>query len=492
MSTRNTEVTGRLRRAAYITSGVGALGVLLGALALPMGVAVPEPQYLSTDPTSVGPGRTTIVCPPAPQAASAGGASDIDFDEGLGTGSQAIAGETALVSAGALPGGILSGRLGEGLEAAEAVLRIESGPEPTVMRLAPADGRAPSVAGVTIGHADEGDLRGLVAGGCIQPSAGGWFVGGNTEVGSSTQLLLTNPGDTPVRVRVQAWTGLGPGGSTAELIDPGGSKVLLTETLDRAERIAFHVMAEGGRAAAFLTTSSLDGIVPMGVSQVIAGAPPSTDTYVGPLHLEDFGVSQWQTDLRVLNAGEEPAVVSVSLLGPDGVEPLSGAQELTIDPGSVSDIPVAAPEAGEYTLHVASSLPIVAAARTVAEGTHSQELAGTPRDISWLASGQPVEEVMLIQDPGATLAVANPSGDTVEAELETLGDQGEVTGTETMSLGAHQTLAIDVPEGTTAVRITGPSLLGSAQYQREGPLIGAVPAIWGGPGGLSTYVVVDN
>lgn len=484
--------TGWRRRALHIFSGAAALAMLLGGLALPIGLPAPEPQYLGVDPISVGPGRTMIVCPPAPQAAGAGGASDIDFDEGLGTGSRTIAGETTIVSSGAAPGGVLSGRMGQDLETAEAVIRTESGPDPVVAQLAPVDGRAPDVVGVTIGHAEEGDLRGLVAGGCIQPSAGGWFVGGNTEVGSSTQLLLANPGDTPVRVRVQVWTGLGPGDSAVELLDPGGSTVLLTETLDRAERIAFHVTADGGRAAAFLTTSSLEGIVPMGVSQVIAGAPPSTDTYVGPLHLEDFAVSSWQTDLRVLNAGEEPAVVSVSLLGPDGLEVLSGAQELTVDPGSVSDIPVAAPEAGEYTLHVAASHPIVAAARTVAQGEHSEELAGTPSDRSWLASGQPVEQVMLVHDRGATLAVTNPSGNAVEAELETLGERGQVLTTATLGLHAHQTVTIEAPEAATAVRITGPSLLGSAQYQREGPLIGAVPATWGGAGVLSTHVVVDN
>lgn len=483
---------GWLRRTAHIASGVGALGLLLGALVLPMGLPATEPQYLGLEPVEVGSGTTVLVCPPAPQAATAGTATDIDFDEDLGTGSGSLTGEVVVVSAGGVPGGIHTGGLGEEPQPGTAVIRTEAGADAVVTRFAPVAGRAPSVAGVSLSYSTDGDLRGLVAGACIHPSAGGWFVGGDTEVGSSTRLVLTNPGETPVRVRVQAWTGLGEGGSTQELLDPGGSRTVLTESIDRAERIAFHVMAEGGRAAAFLVTSSLEGIVPMGVSQVIAGAPPATDTFVGPLHLEDFGMRGWQTDLRVLNAGTEPAAVSVELLGSDGAEPLAGAEELTIDPGTVSDIPVAAPEPGEYTLRVASSHPIVAGARTVAEGEHSEELAGTPSDVSWLASGQPIEEVMLVNGPGATLAVANPAGDLVEAQLEHLDERGEVIGAETLALMAHQTLAVEVPEGVSALRITGPSLLGSAQYRREGGLIGAVPAIWGGPGGLVTHVVVDN
>ncbi|MEK8228056.1 DUF5719 family protein [Oerskovia sp. M15] len=50
-----------------------------------------------------------------------------------------------------------------------------------------------------------GDLRGLAAASCTAPDISQWLVGGSTEVGSSAQLVLQNPGRTPATVRLSVW-----------------------------------------------------------------------------------------------------------------------------------------------------------------------------------------------------------------------------------------------------------------------------------------------
>lgn len=481
-------------RSRYLLTGVGAFVVTAGALALPAGLAPPEPQFLDVATVEVGADVTTLVCPGAPQLATAQGAAEVSYDLDLDTGGKAIASRTSLTAVAPLDSDPAAGEVGEPQEGVGLVEELETGLTPLVVQYPPVAGHAPSAAGVTLGHASEGDLRGMVAGGCVAPSSSMWLVGGNTEIGSSTELVLTNPGETAARVRVQMWTGVGPiSGEIVELVEPGGSKAVRTETLERTDRPAFHVTSEGGRVSAYLNTSGLEGIVPTGVSYVMAGAPPALETYVGPVHVEEFETDEWQTELRMVNAGEEAAQVSVSMLGPEGEELLGGAQKLTVEAGVVTDVPVAAPARGEYTLQVSSDVPVAASVTTRAQGEHSEEVGGRPVDTSWLASGQPAPHAMLVNAGGPTLGVTNPSPEAVQILVEGIADDGGVGGSEEISVGPLQTVVIDPPEGAPAVRITGATVLATAQYQRdEGPLIAAVPSLWGGPGGASVGVVADN
>lgn len=483
------------RRSRYLLTGVGAALVVGGALALPMGLTPVEPQYLDVEPVEISAGATSLVCPGAPQLSTAEAASEVSYDLELDTGAPQMEARTTLVAVAQLAGDAEVGGVGGSASGAPAVVAQDADAAPILARYEPVGGRAASVTGVTLGHAEAGDLRGMVAGACLAPSSSHWLVGGNTEVGSSTQLILTNPGETPARVRVQAWTGVGAAaGEIAELVEPGDSTVVLTETLERTDRLAFHVSAEGGQVSAYLNTASLEGIVPAGVSQVGAGAPPALDTYVGPVHLEEFDHPERQTELRIVNPGTDAAEVSITLLGPGGEDPLAGAQDLTVDPGVVTDVPVAAPEAGEYTLHITSTAPVAASARTSVEGEHSSDLDGAPIDISWLASGQPAQEAMLVSAEGATLAAANPSPEPAEVQVEHIDDEGAVAATQVLALDPLHTTLIELHDQAVAIRLTGAPLLATAQYQREsaGPLIAAVPAVWGGPGGASLGVVADN
>lgn len=482
-------------RSRAILSAAAVVALMGVALALPTQVAPPQPVFSDIPTVDIDPGDTRLVCPGAVQLTTALGSDDVSYDLDLDTGAEQVETQTLLASAHPLPETAEVGEPGNLTTRTEPVVQTDAGASPIVATFTPEGDAAPSVAGVTAGMAEEGDLRGMVAGSCNPASSSMWLVGGNTEVGSSTQLILTNPGETPARTKVQGWTGIGPMASeVVELIEPGESKVVLTETMDRAERLAFHVSTEGGQVSAYLSTSTLDGIVPHGVSYVTPGAPPALETFVGPVHVEAFDTQEWQTELRIVNPGEEPANVSVALLGENGEEPLGGADDLTIDPGVVTDVPVAAPEAGTYTLRVTSDAPVASSTRTVAESEPSEEIGGTPLDMSWLPSGHLSENAMILTSFDPALAVTNPAPDTAEVEVEGIDDAGEIISTQHLTLEPLQTAEIDAPEEAVAVRFSGAYILATAQYRQgeDESLIAAVPATWAGRGGTSVSVVVDN
>ena len=54
-----------------------------------------------------------------------------------------------------------------------------------------------------------GDLRGLTAAPCTQPSAMSWIVGGSIAAGSSAELRLVNPGVTPATAKVTLYGSIG-------------------------------------------------------------------------------------------------------------------------------------------------------------------------------------------------------------------------------------------------------------------------------------------
>lgn len=482
--------------AAAITGAIAVVGFTGLALAAPTQLPRPEAHFLDVPTVDLDPAQTTLVCPGSPQLATAVGSGDVGYDEDLGTGADVLPTRTQLHVAGSWQSPALVGQVGAETPRPEATVTVEDTPAPVVARYDPYDGRAPDVVGTTVGHADSGDLRGMVAGACLAPSASTWLVGGNTEVGSSVHLVLTNPGQSPVRITVRGWTGLGAMASeTVELLEPNTTTVILGETMERAERIAFHVSAEGGQVGAYLHTSSLNGLVPAGVSYVAPTTAPGLDTLIGPVHLEPFDAEEAETVVRILNPGPQNAHVSLTLLGPEGEEDLGGAQNLTIDAGTVSDVPVAATQAGEYSVRISSDEPVTGAVRSAVTGTESEELAGVPVDISWLPGAHPTSAAQLATGEESEIAVTNPSGDVAEVQVESVGSSGALKEAGVLTLAGGSTQVVEVPDDAVALRFTGGPLLVTAQYRLEvpdGALIAAVPGSVQLLTQTSTRVLVGN
>ena len=403
-------------------------------------------------------GATTYVCPHAPTNTLRG--TDVGAMESA----------TTIVPAkgdGAAKSATYAGR-SIPTDTATSMSTAEGG----ILTLAPADGRVANAVGAVTTLTKSGDLRGLTAAPCTQPSAMSWIVGGSIAAGSSAELRLVNPGVTPATAKVTLYGSIGrlslP--SNGEITVPaGGSSSLALETKGSQDpRIAVSVEADGGSVVPTLVTESLDGETPAGTDVITPGAAPATDLVIPGVELVEPAAQGEVADaktgadssdtpaVRIINPGAAPATVSVTMLGKDGARPLSGAQSVTIDAGSVFDIQLAGVPAGTYGVQVTSSTPVGAAVRMVRSGAeYPQRSKALIHDQAWAQAGLPgaADSGLLAVPRGSSLSsavtVAN-SGATTSVTLSSL----DGSWSQDVKVAKGGSVVVEVPAKVAAVRLS--------------------------------------
>jgi len=471
---RKSASTRRHRRSLgqTISRGVGALTSL--ALAAAVGgvtwweytaPTTPTPQLQALSLAQPG-GATTYVCPHAPTNTLRG--TDVGAMESA----------TAIVPAkgdGAAKSATYAGR-SIPTDTATSMSTAEGG----ILTLAPADGRVANAVGAVTTLTKNGDLRGLTAAPCTQPSAMSWIVGGSIAAGSSAELRLVNPGVTPATAKVTLYGSIGrlslP--SNGEITVPaGGSSSLALETKGSQDpRIAVSVEADGGSVVPTLVTESLDGETPAGTDVITPGAAPATDLVIPGVEITEpatqgevpdakTGADSSDTPaVRIVNPGAAPATVSVTMLGKDGARPLSGAQSVTIDAGSVFDIQLAGVPAGTYGVQVTSNTPVGAAVRMVRSGgEYPARSKALVHDQAWAQAALPgAADSGLLAVPRATslssaVTVAN-SGETTSVTLSSLDGSWK----QDVKVAKGSSSVVEVPAKVSAVRLNAAGQKGSS------------------------------
>jgi hypothetical protein len=294
-----------------------------------------------------------------------------------------------------------------------------------------------------------GDLGGLAGASCLAPRSESYIVGGGTDVGSSTRLILVNPGSTPATVDLTIW---GPSGrvdavgATGLILPPGSERVALLEGMvGGASRLVLKVSARGGEVAAYLQHSRLDGLIPAGVDFAVPGAGPAATVIVpGIASLATTLESPDPSALRLLITGREDGVATITVYGPDGPIQLPGTESVFLRAGEVTDLPLFGLPEGVYTATVESSRPIVAAALSTRFGDGPTD----PRENAWASSGPiPTEGFLAVFPLTSAIAIGGPAGGDVL--MEVVDPAGTITAEHT----------ITVPPGTT--RVLTPSDLGA-------------------------------
>lgn len=330
-------------------------------------------------------------------------------------------------------------------------------------------GRAPGAAASIGSITTAGDLRGIAAATCVRPGISQWLVGGSTEVGSSAQLVLQNPGRTPATVQVEVW---GPGGravlgaGSQHLVGPGQEVVALVEAAaPEQRRTVVHLTATGGLVSAYLQHNTLDGLVPLGVDFVMPGAEPTTSLAVtGVLSTGAAVDDPHAPQLRLLAPGAEPASVRLAVYGKEGLVHLRGADTIRLDAGVVTDVSLGGLPAGSYAITVASDVPVVAGASEDRRGATDPDLLREERqyDRAWIAaratdgpdSGRALGEVALVAGTRSTITIGAvpPPGAETEPSTTTADDEAGFRGT-LRSYDDKGTLlgerSVAVPLGTT-------------------------------------------
>ena len=471
---RKSSSTRRHRRSLgqTVSRGVGVLTSL--ALAAAVGgvtwwgytaPTTPTPQLQALSLAQPG-GATTYVCPHAPTNTLRG--TDVGAMESA----------TAIVPAkgdGAAKSATYAGR-SIPTDTATSMSTAEGG----ILTLAPADGRVANAVGAVTTLTKSGDLRGLTAAPCTQPSAMSWIVGGSIAAGSSAELRLVNPGVTPATAKVTLYGSIGrlslP--SNGEITVPaGGSSSLALETKGSQDpRIAVSVEADGGSVVPTLVTESLDGETPAGTDVITPGAAPATDLVIPGVEITEpaaqgevpdakTGADSSDTPaVRIVNPGAAPATVSVTMLGKDGARPLSGAQSVTIDAGSVFDIQLAGVPAGTYGVQVTSNTPVGAAARMVRSGgEYPARSKALVHDQAWAQAALPgAADSGLLAVPRATslssaVTVAN-SGETTSVTLSSLDGSWK----QDVKVAKGSSSVVEVPAKVSAVRLNAAGQKGSS------------------------------
>ena len=376
-----------------------------------------------------------------------------------------------------------------------------SAAEGGILTLVPAAGQVANAVGSVTTLTQSGDLRGLTAAPCGQPAAMSWIVGGSISAGSSAELRLTNPGATPATAKVNLYGSVGrlPLPSNGEVTVPaGGSSSLTLETKGSQDpRIAVSIEADGGSVVPALVTESLDGETPAGTDVLTPGAAPATDLVVPGVEIAEpasqgevpdatTGADSSDTPaVRVVNPGQAPATVSVTMLGKDGARPLSGAQSVTIDAGSVFDIQLAGVPAGTYGVQVTSNTPVGAAARMVRSGgEYPARSKALVHDQAWAQAALPgAADSGLLAVPRATslssaVTVAN-SGETTSVTLSSLDGSWK----QDVKVAKGASVVVEVPAEVSALRLNAAGQESSSGTSRTSSGLAAAAIVTAQAGG---------
>jgi hypothetical protein len=270
--------------------------------------------------------------------------------------------------------------------------------------------------------AGEEDLPpGIAAGPCVAGSSDRWLVPGmSTAGGHEARLRLANPYETDATVAIRLVTPEGPVEPTVlqNLTVQGRStaEIEVNEHLPERDDVAAEIHVLNGRMVAegYQLVRQAIGDVD-GVSLLASAEQPSTEwTVPWVAHAEDR-----QSWLWLLNPGERPAPVELTLHGGDGGLVPDGLAEVTVEPGQLRRIDLR----GTFPDNLTSAAVTVRSdgAPVVASGVVRQEAGdaedtgmavqlGARPDTDWvLAGGETTgrsNQVRLI-NPGSEPAVVD-------------------------------------------------------------------------------------
>ena len=338
----------------------------------------------------------------------------------------------------------------------------------------PVDAPDTAVAAAESTRVSTAELRGLAAAECGRAERTAWLVGGSTQVGRTTWIVLTNAGEVDATVDLRVWgeRGLLEAPGTSGIIVAAGTQRILPLAgiaVDEASPV-IAVDSSGGSITAHLQQSVVRGLDPSGVALVTPLERASTRHVIPALPVigsqlaleratgDDVGDAL--TTLRMLVPGDTDSEVTVTLRPADG-----GTGQVistTVSAGAVLDLPLTDLPDGDWAVVVEASEPLVVGGRTTAGGASGL-------DIAWFAPTSALrsgEEVL-------TSIAPTPGG--VTARLHLYAPDGDVTATidgREVLVPAGQSVVLETA-ANAGVRLAADGVLhASASYRGDGLIAG--------------------
>jgi hypothetical protein len=350
---------------------------------------------------------------------------------------------------------------------------------------------APLVAGSQSQAAASETLGGFAAAACAEAVGEAWLVGGSTDLGHTSLVLLANPTTVVATVDLVVYGETGQvdaPGSTGILVQPGEQRIVsLAGLAPNLKSPVVHVRSTGGQVAASLEQSVVRGIQPGGVELLGASAAPSTNLAIAgvvvptpadpSISIDAEAFSEDTPTIRVLVPGDAPATVQVGVLSEDGLA-TGTSQQIQVQPHIATEVPLVGVGIGSFTVRLDSDQPLVAAARTSAVGL-------TAKDFAWFSASAPIDGpfvVAIAPGPGPVLHLFNPGA--TDATVTIASDGGAPAD---VTILAGQSSVVAVQPGTRYTVSGGSSLVASVSYSADG-VLSSFPL--SPPGPLATPITV--
>ncbi len=296
-----------------------------------------------------------------------------------------------------------------------------------------------------------GDLTGLATLTCAAPASSFRILAGSGVAGSNSQLLLSNPGDTPVKAEVTLLTPSGSHGEPTELSIKAGQQraVRLAGLAGGAEALAVEVDAEGGVLAGSVQETLLDGLTPRGIDLAAAGAGPDTQQVLTGLDGTDARV-------RVANPGDDIAELGLKAYGPDG--------QIEIRRSSMTVAPRGVAEADLGDLE-ATSIVVDSDQAVQASGFIGSERDGGAADFGSVNATEALADTQVMALPRTGTSELFVSPGQGQVQVQGMLDDGSLTDPRTLELNPTGTSVLSPAElssqAVRAVVINGEYAAGS-------------------------------
>ncbi len=347
---------------------------------------------------------------------------------------------------------------------------------PVVLRVPAEDGTAtqPLVAGSQSQSVASETLGGFAAAACAEAASESWLVGGSTDIGRTSLILLANPTTVVASVDLTVFGESGrvdAPGSTGILVQPGKQRIVsLAGLAPNLKSPVVQVQSTGGQVAASLEESVVRGIEPGGVELVGSTAAPALDQTITGVRItptadpgaaldpEEF--SDETPTVRVMVPGPNRAQVEVGVLSADG-QATGASQQVELEPGIATEIPLTSLTPGVFTVRLESSEPVVGAARTAAGGTAT-------RDFGWFTASDPLTSDFAVSiAPGSAPTLNLYNHESTDAAVTVVEEAGVAT--EVAIPGGQSALVTVQPDARYVVANTG-RLVASVGYSGDGIL----------------------
>lgn len=438
-------ITARGVAVAGVRVATGAVGIAVAVAAIAGAALLPLP-VLSAEPSSV----VVTPVPTAQQLVCPGSVLRLSDDTGQGATVSSAIGRATLRSfattgsVDATPLDQSDASTGTTPAAPTVISTPPNAADPTEVIL---------ISGAQSQDVNEGDFVGFAAAGCSTVSGDSWIAGGSTEVGRTTLLTLSNPTEVPATVDIELFSERG------QVAAPGTSGIVVPASGQRVLSLAgfqpdmampvIHITSSGGQVVGELQQSIVRGLEPGGVDIFGVSAGPLLDTVIPGLVIVDpasveavqggESFEDLRTVLRLFAPGEGTVSTTISVVPEDGVG-TGTSFALEVDAGRVTEVPITDLAAGNYTVRVTSTEPIITAARV-------STVAGEATDFAWLASAPLLSDRALVTvapGPGAQLHLANATSDAATVTLEaSAGDDL------TVEIGPGAAVSVPVSAGTS-------------------------------------------